>query len=87
MNRDGCQTARFGDDEPHEDLQSPGVRKSIGKPFLLHNHKDVLAVDHVPIAPLTVPVPVLVRMPIRIVPVIVRVHRSAAHPVHHLSGV
>ena len=38
----------------------------------------MLSVYHVPIASLAVPISVLVSMPIRIVPVIVRVHRGAA---------
>ena len=54
---------------------------------LVHDDKDVIAVDHVPIATLAVPVPVFVRMPVRIVPVVVRVHHGAARTVHDLSGV
>jgi hypothetical protein len=46
--------------------------------FLVYNNKDVLAADHVPIAPLPIPVAVLVRVPVGAIPVSVGVHSSGA---------
>jgi hypothetical protein len=44
--------------------------------FSVYHNKNVLAADHVPIAPLTVPVAVPVRVPVAAIPVRVRVHSS-----------
>ena len=46
--------------------------------FLIYDHKNVLAADHVPIAPLSVPVAVLVRVPVAVIPVSVSVNSSGA---------
>ena len=44
---------------------------AFGKPFLLHNHKDVSAVFNPPIPFLAIPISVLVSMPVRIIPIAV----------------
>ena len=46
--------------------------------LLIYDNKNVLAADHVPIAPLSVPVAVLVRVPVAVIPVSVSVHSSGA---------
>jgi hypothetical protein len=49
---------------------------------LVHDHKDVLAVDDVPIAALPVPVSVFVRVPIGIVPIVIGMHRGPVCSLH-----
>jgi hypothetical protein len=49
------------------------------------HHKDMLAVDHVPIAMLAIPIPVSVMVPVFMIPVVVFVSTSGAH--HYLISV
>ena len=53
--------------------------------LLLHDDKDVLAVDHVPVAALAVPVAVFVGVPVGVVPVVTGVHRSAVRSAHRCA--
>ena len=63
--------------------------------MLRNHHEYVLAARHAPIAALAVPVSVFVRMPVGMIPVVIRVHRrpiSSTHrrapsPVHDFSSV
>jgi hypothetical protein len=43
----------------------------------------MVPVDHVPVASLTLPITVLVRVPIDIVVIMIRVHRGTVCRVHH----
>ena len=63
---------------PHEAIAAPA-----DPPTLIHHDKDVLTVDHVPIASLPVPISVLVRVPVRIVPIVISVHCRSACTMHH----
>jgi hypothetical protein len=65
-------------------------------PMLLRHHdKDMSAVYDVPVAPLVIPISVLMSVPIRVVVVVVGMHRgtssrvdsSAARTVYHLGGI
>ena len=53
------------------------------KPFpfpaasLVHDHKDVLAVDNMPIASLALPVAIFVGVPIAIAPIVIGMHCGA----------
>jgi hypothetical protein len=55
--------------------------------LLRHHDKDMSAVYDVPVAPLVIPISVLMSVPIHVIVVVVGMHRSAARAVYHLGSV